>query len=147
MKNSSYGSSQVGALESSEKSVLASGVQDIPDKLYFKIGEVSAITGIEPHVLRYWESEIKKIKPQRASSKQRLYRREDIATILKVKQLVQIDRFTLVGARKYLAAQKKIIKKRKESPLVKPDLPNSKLQDFCKEIKENLEEIKRMLEV
>ena len=46
----------------------------IPDKLYFKIGEVKKITGIEPHVLRYWESEFRIIKPQRASSKQRLYR-------------------------------------------------------------------------
>lgn len=62
------------------------GKVDIPDRLYFKIGEVSEITGVEPHVLRYWEGEFKEIRPQRAGSKQRLFRRVDVETILQIKQ-------------------------------------------------------------
>ena len=72
-----------------EKALAASaGTGSIPDKLYFKIGEVKKITGVEAHVLRYWESEFKIIRPQRASSKQRLYRKVDVENILAIKKLL-----------------------------------------------------------
>ncbi len=75
---------------------------EIPDKLYFKIGEVSKLAGVAPHVLRYWESEFKEIQPKRANSNQRLYRREDVECILQVKTLLHEQGYTLAGARKFL---------------------------------------------
>ena len=76
----------------------------IPDKLYFKIGEVSKISGLPSHVLRFWESEFKKIRPRRTATGQRSYTRKDIETILEIKHLLHDKKFTLEGARKYLNA-------------------------------------------
>ena len=78
---------------------------NIPDKLYFKIGEVSEISGLPSHVLRFWESEFKKIKPRRTAAGQRSYTRKDIETILEIKHLLHDKKFTLEGARKYLNAR------------------------------------------
>ena len=75
---------------------------EIPEKRYFRIGEVSAITGIEPYVLRYWETEFPKINPARSRSGQRLYKRHDIETILQIKDLLYQKRFTIAGAKRYL---------------------------------------------
>ena len=74
----------------------------IPDKMYFKIGEVSEITGLETHVLRFWESEFKNIKPRRTSTGQRMYRKSDIQLILYIKHLLHNEKFTIQGAGKYL---------------------------------------------
>jgi DNA-binding transcriptional MerR regulator len=74
----------------------------IPDKLYFKIGEVSRISGLPSHVLRFWEAEFKKISPRRTASGQRSYTRKDIETILEIKHLLYDKKFTIEGARKYL---------------------------------------------
>jgi DNA-binding transcriptional MerR regulator len=76
----------------------------IPDKLYFKIGEVSQLTGVKPYVLRYWESEFKLVSPGKSKSNQRLYRRKDIESILRIKKLLYEDRFTIAGAKKTLKA-------------------------------------------
>lgn len=76
--------------------------QSIPDKLYYKIGEVSKITGVKPHVLRYWESEFREIKPYKTQSLQRLYRRKDIELILRIKKLLYDDLFTISGAKRKL---------------------------------------------
>ena len=75
---------------------------DIPDKLYFKIGEVSKLARVAPHVIRYWESEFDQIKPKRATSNQRLYRREDVELILKIKILLHGKGYTIAGARKFI---------------------------------------------
>jgi DNA-binding transcriptional MerR regulator len=75
---------------------------DLPDKLYFKIGEVAKLTGIKQHVLRYWESEFPPIRPQKSKTNQRLYRRKDIEAILAVKHLLYDRKFTIEGARRYL---------------------------------------------
>ncbi len=77
----------------------------IPDKLYFKIGEVCEITGIKQHVLRYWESEFPILSPQRAKSRQRLYRRSDVENILRIKRLLKEEGMTIGGAKKLLARQ------------------------------------------
>ncbi|UCD79843.1 MAG: MerR family transcriptional regulator [Desulfobacterales bacterium] len=77
----------------------------IPDKLYFKIGEVSRIAGLPSHVLRFWEAEFKKISPKRTASGQRSYTRKDIETILEIKYLLYDKKFTIEGARKYLSAK------------------------------------------
>lgn len=81
--------------------------REIPDKLYFKIGEVSEIVGVDPHVLRYWESEFPVIRPQRASSRQRLYRKDDIRNLLRIRELLYGQGFTIVGARQALKEEKK----------------------------------------
>lgn len=83
------------------------GSKEIPDKLYFKIGEVSEHVGVDPHVLRYWESEFKVIQPQRASSRQRLYRREDIENLNRIRELLYDQGFTIAGARQVLKEEKK----------------------------------------
>jgi DNA-binding transcriptional MerR regulator len=82
----------------------------IPEKRYFRIGEVSALTGIESYVLRYWETEFPKIKPARSRSGQRLYKRRDIETILQSKDLRYQKKFTIAGAKKYLQKQHKASK-------------------------------------
>ena len=73
----------------------------IPDKLYFKIGEVGKLAQVPTHVLRYWETEFKNIKPKRANT-QRLYRREDVELILRIKTLLHEQGYTIAGARKLL---------------------------------------------
>ncbi|MCG8588132.1 MAG: MerR family transcriptional regulator [Proteobacteria bacterium] len=72
------------------------------DKLYYRIGEVSRITGVKPYVLRYWESEFRWMAPQKSRSKQRLYRKKDIETIQLIKRLLYEERYTIAGARKRL---------------------------------------------
>ena len=72
------------------------------DKRYYRIGEVSRITGVKPYVLRYWESEFRWMAPQKSRSKQRLYRKRDIDMILLIKKLLYEQRFTIAGARKKL---------------------------------------------
>ena len=72
------------------------------DKLYFKIGEVSRLVGVKPYVLRYWESEFSVIKPGKTRSQHRLYRRKDVETLLRVKELLHEKRFTIEGARRQL---------------------------------------------
>ena len=71
-------------------------------KLYYRIGEVSQITGVKAYVLRYWESEFRLMAPQKSRSKQRLYRQKDIETILTIKRLLYEDRYTIAGARRKL---------------------------------------------
>jgi len=78
----------------------------IPDKAYFKIGEVCELTGIKTHTLRYWETEFSIIKPKRAGSRQRLYRRADVENILLIKRLIHEDGLTIAGARKFLAKRR-----------------------------------------
>jgi DNA-binding transcriptional MerR regulator len=75
---------------------------EAPDKRYYRIGEVSRITGVKPYVLRYWESEFRWMAPQKSRSKQRLYRRRDIDMILLIKKLLYEQRFTIAGACKKL---------------------------------------------
>jgi len=76
--------------------------KELPDKLYFKVGEVSAIVGVPAYVLRFWESEFKKINPKRSDSGQRLYRKSDIELILKIKHLLYDKKFTIQGAKQHL---------------------------------------------
>lgn len=74
----------------------------IPDKLYFKIGEVAELTGVKPHVLRYWETEVSSIRPTKNRHQQRLYRQRDIELILRLKDLLYSQGYTIAGARKLL---------------------------------------------
>jgi|SRR5579872_839292 len=80
---------------------------EIPDKLYFRIGEVSRLTGIKPYVLRFWESEFHGIGPKKSGKGHRLYRRKDVELVLQIKQLLYEKRFTIEGARKFLDGKPK----------------------------------------
>lgn len=79
----------------------------IPDKLYFKIGEVAGIIGVKPYVLRYWETEFSDISPIKSRTNQRLYKRRDVELIVHIKELLYQERFTIDGARKKLKVESK----------------------------------------
>ncbi len=83
---------------------LQSGSPEIPDKLYFKIGEVSELLGVEPYVLRYWETEFPALSPKKSGTGHRLYRRKDVELLLRIKHLLYEKRFTIEGARQSLQA-------------------------------------------
>jgi DNA-binding transcriptional MerR regulator len=79
---------------------------DIPDKLYFRIGEVSHLLGVEPYVLRYWESEFPSLSPKKSGTGHRLYRRKDVELLLQIKRLLYEKRYTIEGARQSLLEAK-----------------------------------------
>ena len=81
---------------------MSSNPQQTPNKLFFRIGEVSRLSGLEPYVLRYWESEFPQLKPEKGKSGQRLYHRKDLEAVLRIKQLLYKEGFTIAGARKKL---------------------------------------------
>ena len=107
----------------------------IPDKLYFKIGEVAKMADVPTHVLRYWESEFSGIKPKRANSKQRLYRKQDVELILDIKILLHEQGYTIAGARKLLESGQKPfqIVAEAEPVIIKA---SNKLQTIKQELKE-----------
>jgi DNA-binding transcriptional MerR regulator len=105
----------------------------IPDKLYFKIGEVSSIAGLPTYVLRFWETQFTKISPKRTSSGQRLYRKNDVEVILRIKSLLHEKKFTIQGAIQHLKT-KSHVKKRSSST------------DIVKEIRLELEILRKMLD-
>jgi DNA-binding transcriptional MerR regulator len=99
----------------------ASGEQtqpSIPDKLYFRIGEVAQIAGVEPYVLRYWETEFPALAPKKSGTGHRLYRRKEVELVLEVKRLLYEKRFTIEGARLYLEQNKKRVAKAVVKPAV-----------------------------
>lgn len=77
----------------------------IPEKMFFRIGEVSEITGVKPYVLRYWESEFRLLRPNKNKSGQRVYRRRDVETVLEIKDLLHRRKFTIAGAKKWLSGE------------------------------------------
>ncbi len=104
----------------------------IPDKLYFKIGEVTTITDLAAYVLRFWESEFNIISPKRTESGQRLYRKADVESILKIKYLLYEKKFTIQGAKKILKAGNK----------TSDPIP----QTAFEEIKSELQQLRAMLD-
>jgi DNA-binding transcriptional MerR regulator len=80
---------------------------EIPDKLYFRIGEVARLAAIKPYVLRFWESEFPSLDPKKSGTGHRLYRRKDVEQVLEIKQLLYERRFTIEGARKFLEGKAK----------------------------------------
>ena len=112
----------------------------IPEKLYYKIGEVSQITGVEPYVLRYWESEFKIISPLRTNSKQRLYRKRDLELILEVKKLLYKEKFTIAGAKKRLQEIKGLQEKQ-----LKLELPDKRYHEDSVRVKKELQDLHGLL--
>src|SRR6266704_5777985 len=88
----------------------AAGVnpQEIPDKLYFRIGEVARLVGIKPYVLRFWETEFPTLGPKKSGTGHRLYRRKEVEMVLEIKRLLYEKRFTIEGARKFLETRGKV---------------------------------------
>lgn len=78
---------------------------EIPDKMFFKIGEVAKITGVKPYILRYWESEFPHLRPSKGRSQHRLYRRKDVEDILRIKSLLYDEKFTIAGAKRMLRTE------------------------------------------
>lgn len=76
----------------------------LPNKTFFRIGEVSRVVGVDPHVLRYWEGEFPQIEPQKGKGRQRLFRRDDVLLLIKIRHLLYEKGYTIEGARKSLAA-------------------------------------------
>lgn len=94
--------------------------EHIPEKLYFKIGEVSELAKVKPYVLRYWETEFSDIEPVKSRTGQRLYKRKDVELILRIKELLYKERFTINGARKRLKEDSK--SKKTEETQAQPTL-------------------------
>ncbi|MBW1695178.1 MAG: MerR family transcriptional regulator [Deltaproteobacteria bacterium] len=100
--------------------------QNIPDKLYFKIGEVSKLAGVPASVLRFWETEFFQIRPKRTPSGQRLYRKREIEMILLIKDLLYSKKYTIQGAKRYLKTMEKVQK----DPFSTLDEIRSELEDI-----------------
>ena len=115
------------------------------ERLYYRIGEVSRITGLRPHVLRYWESEFKVIKPHKEGSLQRLYRRKDLDLILKIKKLLYEDGFTIAGAKKKIRDLERVENKQMKLKLVERG-SNGNAHEFLIALQEELKGIRKMLE-
>ena len=79
-----------------------SGAASLPAKLYFRIGEVAGLVGVEPHVLRYWEREFRTIRPTKSAKGQRVYSRRDVENLMRVRELLYKEGFTIAGAKKRL---------------------------------------------
>jgi DNA-binding transcriptional MerR regulator len=120
---------------------LQSGAPVIPDKLYFKIGEVSELLGVEPYVLRYWESEFPGLSPKKSGTGHRLYRRKDVELLLRIKHLLYEKRFTIEGARQSLHAEAKGSKPK----AVKRMQPNLFAEDPLPGIRRELADILQLL--
>ena len=120
----------------------AGGAPAADPKRYFKIGEVAKITGVKPHVLRYWESEFRWMAPHKSRSKQRMYRQRDIDVITLLKRLLHEERFTIAGARKKL--KELGIARAMEAPQLDLGLDIDHLSRY-RRIREELRSIRTML--
>lgn len=86
---------------------------DIPDKLYFRIGEVSDLVGVETYVLRYWETEFPSVGPKKSGTGHRMYRRKEVELLLKIKHLLYEKKYTIEGARQFLLSESKNSKRKR----------------------------------
>lgn len=111
----------------------------IPDKLYFRIGEVSRLCRLPSYVLRFWETEFPQLKPSKSNSGQRMYRKPDVENVLRIKQLLYEEGFTIAGARQCLKTENK--KKQPGLPFAAPGASMSQI----KQVRQGLKEILGML--
>src|SRR5690349_1396932 len=120
---------------------LQPGSPEIPDKLYFKIGEVADLLGVEPYVLRYWEGEFPTVSPKKSGTGHRLYRRKDVEILLRIKHLLYEKKFTIEGARQSLHAEARGTKPK----VVKRAQQNLFPEDPLPEIRRELADILQLL--
>ena len=115
---------------------------EIPDKLYFKIGEVSELLGVEAYVLRYWETEFPVLSPKKSGTGHRLYRRKDVELLLRIKHLLYDRRFTIEGARQSLHSEARAPKPARTPKRVQAELFS---EDPLPDIRRELQEILQLL--
>lgn len=116
--------------------------QPIPDKLFFKIGEVAVIAEVEQHVLRYWEDEFDVLKPNKNRSGQRLYQKKDVDQVLEIKRLLYTDKFTIAGAKNKL----KLKRSRDEASQMDFAFDRDALVDWKKKATQDLQSILNILD-
>lgn len=127
--------------------------QEIPDKLYFRIGEVARLAGIKPYVLRFWETEFPSLGPKKSGTGHRLYRRKEVEMVLEIKRLLYEKRFTIEGARKFLEtrgkAEPRPTKAAKPVKQAQAELfasaPSPAADSLLKNIRQELRQIAEML--
>ncbi|HEX4228106.1 MAG TPA: MerR family transcriptional regulator [Bryobacteraceae bacterium] len=126
---------------------------EIPDKLYFRIGEVAKLAGIKPYVLRFWESEFSGLGPKKSGTGHRLYRRKDVELVLEIKRLLYEKRYTIEGARKILDARPKrsvakptSAKPRPQGELFGNSLVDNEILRRAEEVRQGLVELLAFLE-
>ncbi len=117
---------------------------EIPDKLYFRTGEVAKLAAIKPYVLRFWESEFPTLGPKKSGTGHRHYRRKDVETVLEIKRLLYEKRFTIAGARQMLESTRQENRRRESKPAqvrLQGELfatPSALLTDLRRELREIL---------
>ena len=112
----------------------------IPDKFYFKIGEVSAILGVKPYVIRFWETEFD-LAPAKNASRHRVYRRQEVETLLEIKNLLYNERFTIEGAQKKLKERMK-----EKSRQLDLKLPDNRYKAVLRRVKKDLARLREILD-
>jgi DNA-binding transcriptional MerR regulator len=128
------------ATHSTQKHSAAPSIS-IPDRLYFKIGDVAEICGLETYVLRFWESQFPQLKPTKSGTGQRLYRRRDVELVLEIKRLVHAEGYTLAGARQALEG----VRRRDQSRLPMAETNDGqRLQDAASVIKNARAELREI---
>jgi len=123
----------------SKRRAVSDGLDLGSDKVFFKIGEVAEIVGVATHVLRYWENEFKSIRPQKSKSQQRVYRRRDVETLLKIKHLLYGEKYTIAGAKQ------RIEESRDEVPTAEPDLRYRARRSFA-EVSQRLKDLRGLVD-
>ncbi len=108
----------------------------IPDKLYFRIGEVASLCRLPAYVLRFWETEFPQLKPVKSSTGQRMYRQRDVENVLRIKKLLYDEGFTIAGARQQLKAELKPSQRQDGLPF-----PKQRSTDSLKKVRQGLQEI------
>lgn len=111
----------------------------IPEKLYFRIGEVARLCRLPAYVLRFWETEFPQLKPVKSSTGQRMYRRRDVESVVRIKQLLYQEGYTIAGARQHMREQHKSEKKQEPLPFPTPGAAD------LKPIRQGLQEILHIL--
>lgn len=107
---------------------------EIPDRMFFRIGDVSEITGVEAHVLRFWETEFPTLSPAKTAKGQRQYRRRDVETVLAIKRLLYRDGYTIAGARRALRSGGGRAAANPESAEPRPPPPRAALEEIRTEL-------------
>ncbi|HEY1810188.1 MAG TPA: MerR family transcriptional regulator [Acidobacteriaceae bacterium] len=109
----------------------------IPDKLYFRIGDVAKLCGVETYVLRFWETEFPQLRPNKSGTGQRLYRRREVELAMRIKKLLHEEGYTIAGARQLLAQEARAAKE-KQMPLIAGAGAEKQLQHLRRELRELL---------